>query len=132
MGRPVGAPVDRDGDLGAQPPDGLGRAHGIEVLSAAQRGTPAPDRDEGKIQVGHEIIHAGEQVRVSCEVDPARADERIAERDRFSPGRPATVVLRKRRLDRDVSKPQLIADLDLDDVELPETGTEARWRDDPR
>src|SRR5688572_30719644 len=70
-----GAPVDGDGEARAQEGEGFGGAVGGEV-AGAEGGSPAPDWEEGGVEVGAEIGHGGEEVGVACEVDRLlRADQ---------------------------------------------------------
>ncbi len=113
VGRAIRAPVNGHRDLWPQAAYRFGSAPRVEVLSAAQRSSPPPDRHEGHVEVRNEAVHSRKETGVAGEEDAPRAQDRVAQGCRFRPERSAPVVLGVSRANYDVSDTDLVA---LDDL----------------
>ena len=125
----VRAPVDRDGDRGAQERERLCRTTRVHVPRPHLRAPPG-DGDEGDVE-RRERRHPVEQVRVACEVDRAGAAKDEAERRDGLPDRPPPpVVHRLDDVDPDAAHLERRARLDLlDGGEAAEVAPGAAGRD---
>jgi L-glyceraldehyde 3-phosphate reductase len=122
--------MDRDGDLRPKAANRLGGSLGIHVLAASQRRPPAPDGDQREIKVVDQPTHPLEEIRITGEKDPLRAEDRVAERRATGPRRTGTGVLRVGRPDCHRAEGDLVIFLQLDGIEALKPGTEAAWRHD--
>ena len=133
--RPVRAPVDRNGDTWSEQAESLRGARGVEVLAAAERRAPAPDRDQRQVEVRDKAVHLREERRVAREVDAVRAADRIAESRAAQPADAAPlVVLRVRRAHLDRPDRDRLPFVDLDHAleAEPLDGTREASRARPR
>ncbi len=64
--------MDRNGEPGLEETTGLGCPLGIH-MTRAQRGSPAPHRQQGDVELPNPVSHGGKEIGVAGKINPGLA-----------------------------------------------------------